>query len=294
MVNRLTSKEIRTPLLEEVLAQSIEFRGDSPLFEIYAVCLQLFTNFEERQYRLFKKLVFNNLDQLSQQEQVSIFTLLINHTAHAMRIDKNFNKDALEIYRFGMTHSLLEEDGHIVMNHFINYVNMLCSEGRTRTANLFVNEFSKKLDGTVREQIVKIALSRILLTEKKYKEAFSTLYKKGFKNLQLRLMARVNRLVACYEWHIHGDEDMEIEGNLIFIDDETEAFRKGLSRIKSSMGDKSEVILANLNFSKFLRLLIQQGKEQDVESAKALLREKLKEYNYLILRTWLEEKIEEL
>ena len=171
---------------------------------------------------------------------------------------------------------------------------MLCSAGRTRTANLFVNDFSKKLDKSIRDQVVKIVTSRIFLIEKKFKEAFVALYKKSFKNVHLRLLARVNRLVACYEWHVHGDDDMEIEGNFIFIDDETEAFRKGLSRIKSLMGDNNELILANLNFSKFIRLLLQQGKETNVADAKEILHQKVKEYDYLIHRKWLEEKIEEL
>ncbi len=292
--NQLIAKEHKTPQLQEVLKrlETSPNLQSIPLLRVYQLCIQLFQAFDSATYEEFKTLALGEMLKYPKMEKDFLFSLLNNHTAQAVKTDIKHVEDSFEIYTFGMNEGLLENNGILNSVHFISYITTACSLGITKIAKRFLKEKQNKLHQSEKKQVIRICKSRILLAEQQYKQAFDFLKKGRFQEIQLRLVARVTRLMVCYDWYTKGKENMEFEGDLIFVDDELRSFMKSLSLVRE--GVSQEFIQAFDNFLEMLKAILTEGNQITTDKTKEDLKENLQRYDTIVARGWLVEKIGEL
>ncbi len=262
---------------------------------VYSEIITLYYDFEEGLYFALKSLILQNLLQLPFHEQDILFRHLINLTAHAIRLNKTFLNDALEIYDFGIENEFFLKDGYLVKEHLINYINVACELGKTDEAKVFLAKNKSKLPPSIQDQVVTLCSSSILIAEKDYQAAFILLLYINFIDVELRITGRSNRIRACYAWHMTTKEDMVVgEKKDVFIKDELDSFRNVLNRLGNNKKISKERLEANHCFRKIVLEMVNHIGTLDKSSVKKSLRKKLQNQKKVACRAWLLEQIDKM
>ena len=304
----LTQANSSTSLLKEVLRLSAQVSTESnPLLGMYRLIVELFVKFDPQKYRTLKALILSSIEDIHHEEISDVFTLLISHTAEAIRINEKHHNEANEIYDFGIEKEFLTKNGFLGTHHLINFINTLSILGEVESAYMFWDNYKGKIDPEYLEEAEIVCLSSIFcgdrraMTDEQYKKAFSKIFlfeqNNKFREKRHSIAAGNNRVRIFYDWYAKAEkDDPRIDEKLISFGTELRKFKRFLTALGKENHPNviHKWIISNLAFIEFVRGMKGYLYQPNAKEGKKILLQKLKETPLVACRWWLEERIRQL
>jgi len=189
---------------------------------------------------------------------------------------KDFLTEMFELYKFGLDHQLLLQNGHLATSDFKNIVVLATTLCQLDWAKKFVTNYAKLLTDNDRENVVLLCKAQVECESNNLRKVLKILQDVEFNDVYDNLMSRSLMLRAYYnlnEWNA-----------LEFF---LEAYSKFVRR---NMGLSEEVKISLFNMIKFTKVLIQA---QFKQTSKKQLLEKLESYSSIYNKNWLTLKVNE-
>ena len=273
-------------LLKEAirLTQNDLFRKN-PLFEIYALIIQLLQGNNEILFTPLKKLVFQHLHLASKDEQLAIWLNLINYAIRSGNAGKeNYLQEQFDLYLFGLKQAILLEDGILLDIHFLNIITIGCELKQFDfLKKAFIPEYQQNLRKVVRVSALNYAKANIAFAEKDFNTALQYLLS-GIENEDASYKLRKYALLlrTYFELLLTTNQDIIEPLENLF-----QRYEKFLRR--TTIFSKAK-IQANLNFLKFVKKLYTCHFKQQTTQVNLL--KSLAKKTSIICRKWCQEIIE--
>lgn len=253
----------------------------TPIIELYAKVSKLNEENSLEYYFTTKQFFLNNFSLLDKRDQQDILINFFNFCVKFMneqKIDEEERfKELLDLYKFGLKHDLLINNGYLSDDHFKNIIIISSTLYKFDWARNFIDTKSYLLHPSIRESNIKLAKAQIEGACKNNEEVISLLQNVEFANAYDNITARSLLLRAYYElgeWHT--------------LDFFLESYSKYLKR---SNAISKEVQLSIINMIKFTKILMQtQFKRRE----KPELLKILNQLTPINGRRWLKGRVESL
>lgn len=243
---------------------------DHPLLAIYFELFQLIVNNSPDSYGKVDSLLKKFAKNISPVEQLPIIVYLQNYAAKQVRQGKKgVMSEIHKLNVFGIAQGVFTTDGPIQPTHFNNLVHAACRAGAFKWVETFIKVYGSKLESNIREETIKLGQAVVAFEQKKYKKTLSILENQLSNDLFREIRARA--LILRSYWELKMDEEDIIVPYCI-------NFEHYLNRHKKN---KSDSIVATLNFVQALRGLITRKKE------KRVLIEEIKNQELIYFKGWL-------
>lgn len=194
-----------------ILPAIINYLEDSPLLEVPAISIyyhmyKSYTSPEhpEQYFFTLRERIINSRHLFTHSENREMLLMAINFCISRMnRGDTEFNKVALDLYKFGTAFGLLLDNQKISRWTFQNIVATASALKDFDWAFKFVNDYSKYLSTADQSNIVHLSKAKIYYAQEKYDESMQELRLVKENDLLLNLSARHTLLKIYYfkgEW----------------------------------------------------------------------------------------------
>ena len=285
--NNIFSKKPELQLSEEVkyLAEK-KLKKENPAFTVYLALLRLS---EEEQkdihFQKAKQVYATHLHCLNEEEQRNVLTILLNHANQRLiKGDDRYLKEQFDLYQLGLDHQLMIEQGRISDIIFSNIVGIGAALQKTEWTLKFIDAYQRFIEKDIRKLVVVFSKARLSFSENDFDTAFESLQK--IRGAPLRFEIRIKSLAlrCLYEMYLKEDYYYDLLCSGI------EAFEKYLYRNKTLAKNR---LRAYLNFCAFLKKIVLQNADPGSRSSFSLhhLKEELSKKEFIIARSWLEEKL---
>lgn len=265
-------KEIR--LLEETLSH-LNF-GNSSCFRCYSMAHKLITVREDATYWELKAYFQSNFRKIGSKDRLIIFQYLINHISYRVKRGvKVFNRESIDLYRFGVDNMILIIDGYFDVHSFENIVAVFCNDKQFTWSLQFIKNWRGNLKTKVRKNTVTYCEAYILFEQGKFIESHQKINQNKRPDFHDDIRISLLR-IRCF---------VELKQYHGILYDTCESFARTTRRKKfiSKVTKKSV-----LNFLKIVQRFSKPGLN------KALAIEELNKMDFVFFRTWLKEKLQAL
>jgi hypothetical protein len=264
--------EIR--LLEEV--QSLLNTDQSVCFRLYGLALKLLDKRDDATYWELKAYFKANFREIQAKDRLIIFNYLMNHIAFGVKKGtKAFDRESIDLYRFGVDHEILIVDGDVNIQTFENIVAIFCKEKEYEWTSRFIRKWGAYLKQEAREYVVAMSEAHLLFEQGKYREALDKIDQNQKLDYHNDIRANI-LIITCY---------VELEENHQTFLDKCDSFARNVQRNRVIGADTKKSVA---NFLKFVRKLDKPGLDKT-----SLIRE-LEDMKYIFARKWLREKVQSL
>lgn len=282
------SKKYEIKWLEESLKESeIISSEELPLLLVYSNLIRLMDQPETAQFYLVKQEFKTHLKKIPQSDQFFIFQQLLNYAIQQInRGVFTFNKEALELYKIGLSLGILMEKGQMTESTFSNIVSAASVLKEFDWAASFIDQYQGFLEEHIRESVCILSYAILSFRKGDYSKSIDLLQQYPFSMILHQLKAR-SYIVRCwYEEYLLNEEYYE------FLMAQIDAFEKFLRRNEEVSTDRQAGFL---NFIKILKRLVDYRIQNKTTAPfKEKLLKKLNDYNQIMMKRWLEEKIGEI
>lgn len=282
------SKKYEIKWLKESLKESeIASPEETPLLVVYSNLIRLLDHPETAQFHLLKEEFKTHLKKIPPSDQFFIFQQLLNYSIQ--QINRGvfaFNREALELYKLGLSIGTLIEKGQMTESTFSNIVSIASVLKEFDWANSFIEEYQGFLEGKIRESVCILSYGILSFRKGDHSKTIDLLQQYPFLMLLHQLKARSLIVRSWYEEYVLNEDYYE------FLMAQIDAFEKFLRRDKVVSTERQEGFL---NFIKVLKRLVDYRiQNKTTRSYKQKLMKKLNDYNQIMMKKWLEKKIEEM
>lgn len=256
------------------------------VFQLFQKIQQVYQTANLEIYAEVKTQLMGHIDEIRPSLQIELLTHLINFTIRQMKEDdERFNQLAFELYRFGLDHKILVQDGELHDTAFLNIAIIASKAGAFEWVEHFLSEYDQMVLSNVREDVKTLALANLNFHRGKFSQAIDDLNKHHFVHPLYVMSARLHHLRCSYELFLEEESYFEL-----FIA-QGQAFEKFVRRSKVHNDAFSK---ACLNFVGMIMRLanLRLGKRLSATERDAFYK-KLEEQNHTISRSWLLQKIKE-
>lgn len=199
---RVSGVKYQIAMLSEVLAQASQPKyAAEPAIAIYKHAYLMFTEPDnEEAFRDFETLLFNCLDQFSEQEGRDLVLLGINFCIRQInKKGEAYFSEALGLYRQGLEKDLLREDGHLSAFTFSNIVIIAIRSGEVSWAGQFIEQYKRQLAPNRRQAIYALNAARLAYHDSKHREALLLLHQFSDRDFIHQFSAKILQLKIFYE-----------------------------------------------------------------------------------------------
>ena len=184
-----------------------------PIIKAYYLRLQLVDDNKDayRYFKQYKDLVFQDLDNVQDDEQQNLYYLGINYCLMRIRKGyKNYANDLMEFYEKGVEKGILLDNGKISPWTFKNMVKLGLGLNRFEWTKNFIQNYASLLDKKYKEDAVNYNMAELFYYQRNYGEAFSYLNEARFTDIYYALDSKV-MLVKIF---VETEEDSALDSLL--------------------------------------------------------------------------------
>lgn len=210
MLNRqnILGEQYDILLLDEALAYFSTLKIECST--IYVLLVQFLKDGNNEFFQILKSELFNNTDQLPDDDQLIILTCLLNYQSSEMKKGKlNAYQEAFDLFQFGLQKKIfINKDGYISSTKFNNIVSVGCNINQLKWVESFIRDWQDYLDKNQKVNTVKIATAYLQFEFKEYDSTIALLQSVNFENIYYSLRAR-SLLLRCY-YELYQKSNKEI------------------------------------------------------------------------------------
>lgn len=193
------------PLLKEVMKKAEEF--ELVEVKIYKKFIELLEDDSDKQYQETKNFFFENLDELQLEDQMNLFTVLLNLTGRiALRGKSGYFKELFLLQGKGLENDFFITNGFMPAYHFSNIAFNGIVLGELDWARSFISKYDKSLLEEEKKVVVNLCMARIEMEENNFLSAFQ--YLNEIEKVQHKFSFKIRSLfIRClYELYLIDDK----------------------------------------------------------------------------------------
>ena len=208
--NALSRENIKQEKYEirllEFVVQFIKQHPDyleTPAIAIYYYCYQILIDKDnDASFSKLKKAISQNQHHFPASEIRDIYTVTINYSIRKLNTgNKDFIKEALELYLASLNQGFLLEDGILLESTYSNIVNLASKLDRHEWAKSFIKEYQRHLKPIFRIPLYHYSLGKLYYEQNQLDQSLEELIQVETKTSFLFLGARILQLKIYYELH---------------------------------------------------------------------------------------------
>lgn len=271
---KLTTEEsLRKLVLKDALPVKNSYsQTPDSFYDSYQLLQDLFSNSTNLSYDKIKEKVFQNLENLDEENQLVTTIYLLQYAINQIKTGNlNFVTEIFELYKHLVESKLLFIDGYISHTDFNNIVEVSCKSGEHEWGKMFIENYVDYLADFHKEETIKIGQAIIHFEEENFVGVVAKLNEVSFSIIDHALRARWLLLCSLFELK---DTSYSIEAF-------ANAFEQFLRREKT-LNDTT--IRGSLNLIKIIRKML---KNRD----KAKLLTEVQQTTPLFYKAWLLKKL---
>ena len=271
---KLTAEEsLRKLVLKSSLPVKKSYNQTSDSFyDSYQLLEDLLSNRTNLSYDKIKERVFQNLENLDEENQLVTTIYLLQYAINQIKKGNlNFKAEIFELYKHLVESKLLFMDGYISHTDFNNIVEVACKSGEHEWGKMFIENYVDYLADFHKEETIKIGQAIIHFEEGNFVGVVEKLHDVSFSIIDHALRARWLLLCSLFELKNTSDS----------IESFANAFEQFLRREKT-LNDTT--IKGSLNLIRIIRKML---KSKD----KAKLLAEVQQTNPLFYKAWLLKKL---
>lgn len=176
-----------------------------PAVAIYLHCYQMLAQPEvEAHFQVFKEKVLAAGSLFETNEIRELYLLAINYCIRRLNDgEKRYFKEVLDLYKAGLEHGFLIENGMLSRFTYHNIVAAGLHTGELDWVNFFIHEYKNALKRTYRESSFSFNLARLEYARQRYGAVLELLQKANYRDPLLNLAAKTLLLKTFYEMGEH-------------------------------------------------------------------------------------------
>ena len=227
-----------------------------------------------------KDLFFQKNKELNEDDRNVIFLTLLNFAiGESSKKEEQFEREAFDLYQFGLAKAFLFSDGKITGPSFFNIAVLGSKLGECIWVKAFIQKYESNITTPYKNDFLILAKSYLLFEEKKYQKLLDYLNTYEFNYSLLNLNARSLICRTYFELSILDASYKDLTENAIV------SFEKTITRNKELSQNKRE---SYLNFLHVLKKLLKANVNQAKQNK---LKNSILKFNHLYNRAWLLQKI---
>ncbi len=244
----------------------------------------LMKNQDAALYFELKDLFFQQTKELNEDDRNVIFLTLLNFAiGESSKKEEQFEREAFDLYQFGLAKGFLFSDGKITGSSFFNIAVLGSKLGASIWVSAFIQKYETNITTPYKNDFLILAKSYLLFAEKKYQEILDQLNNYEFNYALLNLNARSLICRTYFELSSLDASYNDLTENAIV------SFEKTIMRNTELSQNKRE---SYLNFLHVLKRLVKSKKLLDFNQSKQnKLKNSISKFNQLYNKTWLLQKI---
>jgi hypothetical protein len=182
------------------LAERDEWRN-LPAIALYLHCYRLLERPEEEShFQRFKELLLETAGLFSTEEMRGLYLFAINYCIRRLNDgEKRFFSEALDLYKPGLEHGFLLENGVLSRFTYHNIAAAGLQSGELDWVNQFIHEYKNALERQYRESSFSFNLARLEYSRKRRGAVLELLQKANYRDPLLNLAAKTLLLKTYFE-----------------------------------------------------------------------------------------------
>lgn len=282
---RIFKKKYALAFLDAVLNESVH-HSDNLVLQLFARLFKVYSDVDEEAFAQLEAIFFPNIRQFDLQDAQLIYYYALNYINRKVNEGlSEASSSALAWYKSGLQEGLLEQNGKISEVSFGNIVTHGCRQRDFAWTKKFIESYGAKVHSKHVEDNVQFNWGLWHFYRGNLEESFSLLSKYHFHH-SFQLKVRLTALRVLFEQFIHDSSYYDA------VISYAKAFQKFLQRESLY----SEAISAPLKQTvKIIKALATKIRNQErKESIKAWFEKKMAAKQNMVVKIWLQEKVNDL
>ena len=186
---------------EPIQNYCIDHMESLPIFnQFYYLAWQLIISKKEKDYQQLKIIFQNNHTLINKEDQLIIFTYLLNYTSQQIRRKEAlYLREAFELYQMSVEKDILFINRLFVEDHFVNMTSIACALKEFDWIDSVLNEKLSKAGEDLSPSAYHIALARVALEKEDFETCRTHLLHIDFNIHTYGKRARVYQIICAYE-----------------------------------------------------------------------------------------------
>jgi hypothetical protein len=184
-----------------VLLQHHAAWEDLPAIALYQHCYQMLkTPQEEAYFTAFKTALIQQSHFFPAEEMHSLFILAVNYCIRRLNAgQQHYFKEALDLYKKGLEHEYLFENGMLTRFTYHNIVAAGLFTGEHDWVRQFIYDYKNHIEKRYRDSAFSFNLARLEYTQKNHDSVLELVQKANYRDPLLNLAAKTLLLKTYYE-----------------------------------------------------------------------------------------------
>ena len=257
------------------------------LFILYSNLVRLLKDGKFNDFFLVKELFKEGYLGFSKDDQFFIFQQLLNYSIKQInKGERDFYGETFDLYKLGIEMNVLFDNGEITERTFYNIITLSSSLKEFYWTTNFIETYQHYLKEEIRSSVRILSYAILNFEKKEFNRTIHLLNTYPFKNALQELKARSITIRSWYELYLKDQDNYEL------LIAQIEAFEKFL--IRNQLIAARRVSLYQ-NFLKMLRRITNYHLQfRTTQSDKDKLFQILENYQAIMLKNWLKDRIEKL
>ena len=193
------------------LAESLAFNKssilhDNVLFELNKLVVLLMKENTTSAFEKLKELYAERYDLIGKEERLTVLIVLSNFAIRHIRKGKaNYQKELLDIYKFGDSENLFVSNNRVYDKRFINVIITAAACQDFKWATYFIKKYKGYLDEDIRGNALSLCKAYLYFHDREFDEATNCLLKVKSINIDYELRFRSLFIRSFYELYLMDD-----------------------------------------------------------------------------------------
>ncbi|MGK0365956.1 MAG: hypothetical protein ACI85O_003026 [Saprospiraceae bacterium] len=195
-----------------VLEESTE---ENILLDLYKLSLSLLQNEQESEFFELEKLLFENLDKLSENDKRLFFSNGLNYAVRKMnRGHSQYQTTTLKWYKYGLENTIIQTDGYISEIAFQNIVHIGCRVSKFEWVEELIEKYGNYLKEEIKEDCILFCRAILHFHKKDFNTTIKILTRENW--IKNYLFTSRNLLIrALFESFLQDKDNFEILQNAL-------------------------------------------------------------------------------
>ena len=199
---------------------------DHPSINLYRIRFEFAAENDEDRFKTLEPLFLKTYQSISAKDQKIHFTLLLNDFMRLKRKGKFETGDELHLYKLGVKHLWVLQEGAISSVAFSNILSSSNAKKDFEFSHKFIEKFSPKLPFMQREEGRILGIAHTLNKKEEYEKAVGLLINIEFRTSYFLIVSRFIMVQAYFSLHLENSSYQS------FLLDYCDAYEKQLRREK--------------------------------------------------------------
>lgn len=192
------------PLLAEIIAESNKI--DLAEVKVYRSFIQLLEDDSDQQYKETSELFFKHIPELSRQDKLNLFNILLNLTNRiALKGAVDYYRHLFDLYKIGLKNNFFILKNFMHTNHFSNIVFTAVSLGELKWVDEFILGYNHYIVPKDKKVVLAYCNARVSVEKKDFDLAFNHLQEIEEIPHEFNLRVRSLFLRCIYEMYVLDD-----------------------------------------------------------------------------------------